>query len=137
MIFITSEHYLSEMYDLSFETNQECFVCFESENGNGTMVRLNEITIFGYEKNCDCNGSIHNKCLAKWYTLQQKCPICRQRMDKTISMDHVRMHSSEFRLTILLLICQRIITFFKMISFLLTLYYFYYYFLFTKKIIDE
>ena len=135
MLFITCDPYFSEINDFPLETNQECFVCFES--GNGTIVRLNEIFFVGYEKKCDCNGSIHSKCLAKWYTLQQKCPICRQRMEKTILLDDLRIHSNELRLTIFLIVCKKIIFFFKIIGFLSTVYFFYDYLLVTNKIIKE
>ena len=137
MLFITCNPYFSEINDIPVEINQECFVCFESENGIESMVRLSEISLFGYEKNCDCNGSIHNKCLAKWYALQQKCPICRQRMDKNIMIDDLRMHSSELRLTIILVIFQRILFFNKMIWFFFVLYFLYDSLVVSNKIIMD
>ena len=138
MIFITWNAYFSEIDDKSLlETKEECFICLESESENEAIVKLCEISIFGYEKNCDCNGSIHKKCLAKWYIQQQKCPICRQRMVKKVLVDDLRIYPNEIRLTIFILIYQKMYVFFKMFGFLLMLYFFYGYLLLTNKVINE
>jgi hypothetical protein len=133
MIFLTWNAYFSEINDLPLETKEECFICLESENE--TIIKLSEISIFGYEKKCDCNGSIHNKCLAKWYVQQQKCPICRQQMIKNILIEDLTMYKHEIRLTIFLLICQKMYDFFKMFGFLVIIYFLYGYMLLTHSVI--
>jgi len=140
MIFMTWNAYFSEIHDSpSLEIKEECFICLESESEseNKVILKLSQISIFGYEKKCDCNGSIHKKCLAKWYIEQQKCPICRQRMIKKVLVDDLRMYPNEIRLTIFILICQKICVFIKMFGFLLMLYFFYGYLLLTNKVINE
>lgn len=77
MLFLTFEPYNND------ETNDllECFICFENKNEEN-QEPLNLKTQIYYLKNCNCNGSVHKKCLDIWYDKNQKCPICREFIDK-------------------------------------------------------
>jgi hypothetical protein len=90
MIFKLCEHYsLNDLNELnlndSYETNEkeqenrleqkECFICFENDMNNTTIIDLNDQTL--YIKNCSCKGIIHLVCLRKWIDTNRSCPVCR------------------------------------------------------------
>jgi len=62
----------------------ECFVCYESRNGNESPIKLrNQIY---YTKNCYCDGFIHKKCLDKWFNKNKSCPICRNNICENVTL---------------------------------------------------
>ena len=48
--------------------NQECIICIEEDNC--VLIKKNQ--------HCDCEYSVHKKCLHKWIKKQNKCVICRK-----------------------------------------------------------
>ena len=60
------------------DPDKECFVCFEIKKIEELPIRLINQTIF--LKTCECDGWIHNSCLESWFTINEKCPICRVKM---------------------------------------------------------
>ena len=63
------------------DADNECFVCFEIQKADELPIRLIYQTIF--LKTCECDGWIHNSCLESWFTINEKCPICRIKMTNT------------------------------------------------------
>ncbi len=51
--------------------NNECIICIEPDNC--VLVKKNS--------HCDCEYSVHKKCLNKWIQKQNKCVICRKSYD--------------------------------------------------------
>ena len=51
--------------------NNECIICIEPENC--ILVKKNT--------HCDCEYSVHKKCLDTWIQKQNKCIICRKVYD--------------------------------------------------------
>ena len=51
--------------------NSECIICIEPEN----CILMKKNT------HCDCEYSVHKKCLNKWIQKQNKCIICRKSYD--------------------------------------------------------
>jgi hypothetical protein len=96
---------------------KECFICFEK---NDDILFLREIEKNGYIKNCDCNGIIHIHCISKWYQINKKCPICRQRMDKKNIPNHTRS-------MIILNLSGYLIFYCNIVWFFIGLYFFIYY----------
>ena len=62
------------------EKEIECFICYENLYENEIPIKLQEQQI--YIKICACDVWIHNKCLIKWFTFNNKCPICRIHVTK-------------------------------------------------------
>jgi len=55
---------------------EECFICLETTLDNETkLIKLNGKN--DYLKKCECDGTIHEKCLDKWVNIHNSCPICR------------------------------------------------------------
>jgi len=75
-------------YDQKINTEQirqiedeECFICYEIKLDN----KINPIRLkmqLLYLKNCECDGTIHKKCLDMWFNLNRNCPICRNLITK-------------------------------------------------------
>ena len=62
----------------------ECFVCYESRNGNEYPIKLcNQIY---YTKLCYCDGFIHKKCLDKWFNKNKSCPVCRNIICENVTL---------------------------------------------------
>jgi hypothetical protein len=76
MIYRLCEHYDNNLPVSTFETNNECFICFEFKNDDGiTPISLNNQPL--YLNQCVCNGSVHIQCLKIWFIKNKTCPICR------------------------------------------------------------
>jgi len=77
MYFRLCEHYDNNNLPIStFETDNECFICFEFKNEDGiTPINLNNQSL--YLNHCPCNGSVHIQCLKIWFYKNKTCPICR------------------------------------------------------------
>ena len=90
MFFITSQHYSNDeltLYHLNKDNidKKECFICLEIETQAEEIIPLRKIYIIEFSKKCDCDGYTHIGCLQKWCNLYNKCPICRENIEKTIS----------------------------------------------------
>ena len=75
MYFNTCEHY-DNIGIIYHEENKDCFICFDEKIPNEnkpTKLRYQNL----YIKTCDCDGTVHNYCLKKWFDKHKKCPICR------------------------------------------------------------
>ena len=76
------EHYddLSEKTptDVDIKHN-ECFICLEIHT-NDKEIPIDWKTQKIYIRLCDCGGWVHIQCVNKWYSGNNKCPICRQNM---------------------------------------------------------
>ena len=60
---------------------EECFICYEIKlEDKIDPIRL-KIQLL-YLKNCECDGTIHKKCLDIWFNLNKNCPICRNLITK-------------------------------------------------------
>ena len=68
-------------YEKQIKEQNECFICFEMiiEDESETSQLKNQKY---YIKKCNCNGYVHKICLDKWYDTNNKCPICRQLINK-------------------------------------------------------
>jgi hypothetical protein len=75
MIFRTYEHYYENENEYKFK-NIDCFICFENILCYDFLNLNNNYN--NYNKRCNCNGYIHQKCLDKWYLMTKSCPICRK-----------------------------------------------------------
>lgn len=76
MLFRLCEHYDNHSTIYERESTNECFICFEYKNNDGTIpIYLNSQNL--YLNGCLCNGSVHNECLKIWFDKNKKCPICR------------------------------------------------------------
>jgi hypothetical protein len=79
MLFRLCEHYDNNLYVSTVERdndNNECFICFEFKNDNGSIpINLNKQAL--YLNHCVCNGSVHSECLQIWFIKNKTCPICR------------------------------------------------------------
>lgn len=73
MIFRTYDHYEKEF---EFNDTEICFICFEQDNDTNKLIKLKDQTIF--DSVCICNGNIHFKCITKWCSIKQQCPICHR-----------------------------------------------------------
>ena len=58
--------------------------CKENETQAEEIIPLRKIYIIEFSKKCDCDGYTHIGCLQKWCNLYNKCPICRENIEKTI-----------------------------------------------------
>ena len=114
---------------------KECFICFEKEDG---ILFLREIEKIGYIRKCDCNGIIHVECLSKWYQINKKCPICRQRMDKKniLMNEESNIHNNTISIIILNL-PGYLIFYCKIVWFFIALYVFIYYSTKANELIIE
>jgi hypothetical protein len=126
MLFITIDHYLTDT-DTIVENDipNECFICLEKETLRSKIMQLREIEKWNYIKKCDCSGSIHLKCLAKWYIIQKKCPICRQLINKLVNKKETMYYSNDFLQIILFYIVKKILIFIKILCFFISFYFFY------------
>jgi hypothetical protein len=76
IFFRVCEHYDNNLPISTFETVNECFICFEFKNEDGiTPINLNNQSL--YLNQCVCNGSVHIQCLKIWFYKNKTCPICR------------------------------------------------------------
>jgi hypothetical protein len=63
----------------------ECFICYEvKKDDEKNPIKLKDQTIF--IKICSCDGWVHNSCLYMWFELNEKCPICRDKMLKNYNL---------------------------------------------------
>lgn len=63
----------------------ECFICLETQKTKEIPIQLKNQTIF--LKFCQCDGWIHDSCLKVWFNINEKCPICRNKMLKNITLE--------------------------------------------------
>lgn len=58
--------------------NTDCIICLEKSEKtmNNIVDRCNVIV------NCNCNCSIHKKCLIEWLDRKMCCPICKKTIEK-------------------------------------------------------
>jgi len=84
MLFTTFDPYYDDVIKYKKINNyntEECFICYQFTIENKTEpLKLNQ-QLF-YVKKCNCDGSIHEKCLKKWFDMYKTCPICRNTMTK-------------------------------------------------------
>ncbi len=55
--------------------DNECIICIEPEN----------CILMKKNNHCDCEYSVHKKCLNKWIQKQNRCIICRKSYDTNIT----------------------------------------------------
>ena len=88
MLFRVTEHYADDLIENIIVNNSkvhedECFICLSVEEDNEICpIKLEGNSI--YTRECTCKGFVHKICLAKWYAINKKCPICRLYMTKRI-----------------------------------------------------
>ena len=83
MIYRVCEHYCdNKIIRSSYIKPDECFICYElSTDLEMCPIRLN--TQIHYNKQCRCDGWIHNQCLDKWFKNKKSCPVCRLEIYKS------------------------------------------------------
>lgn len=60
---------------------KECCICFNCElESQEKIINLNKNDT--YNMKCDCNPTIHNKCLETWFMTKNECPICHIKIEK-------------------------------------------------------
>lgn len=63
----------------NIKEEKECFICLEiSTKYENQPLRLSQK--INYFKKCDCDGWVHDDCIEKWYYLNERCPICRNKV---------------------------------------------------------
>ena len=78
MLFQTYDPYYNDViiYSDIIKQTEECFICYQYFIDDTIRpIKLNEN--FYYSKKCNCQGSIHKKCLDTWLGFNNTCPICR------------------------------------------------------------
>lgn len=63
------------------EEEEECFICYEIKLEDKIKPIKLKMQML-YLKNCECDGTIHKKCLDIWFNLNKNCPICRNLITK-------------------------------------------------------
>jgi hypothetical protein len=121
MFFQTCEHYSLDNDSLDEQSEiHECFICLENDvNQTLSITRLQNLGILEYYKICKCDGWVHSSCLTKWYCLQKRCPICRE---KIYSNNNIFVNSLQFRY-FCVIILDKCILLFKMIFFVYSMLY--------------
>ena len=71
--------------------DNECIICIEPENC--IIVKKNT--------HCECEYSVHKRCLNKWIQKQNKCIICRKTYTNNLTSSD---YNSLFELCVLLLL---------------------------------
>jgi hypothetical protein len=72
-------------YEKQIIEKNECFICFEiiiEDELEPIQLKNQKL----YIKNCNCNGYVHKMCLDKWYNTNNKCPICRENINKKVDI---------------------------------------------------
>ena len=60
---------------------KECCICFNCElESQEKITDLNKNN--KYNKKCNCNPAIHNKCLETWLMTKNECPICHSKIER-------------------------------------------------------
>jgi len=84
-MFRTFDHYYDNDQKVTVKQieiiEEECFICYEIKLED----KIEPITLktqILYLKNCECDGTIHIKCLDTWFNLNHTCPICRNYITK-------------------------------------------------------
>lgn len=99
MLFRLCEHFDNNRSIYKPQTDSECFICFEYKNDDGVIpIYLNTQNL--YLNECDCNGSVHNKCLKIWVDKNKKCPICRIKVIETNNATVIIYNYVPFGITI-------------------------------------
>lgn len=75
MIFITFDPYADNFGYFVNNLENTCIICLE-KNNHFTDLQSQQHFI----KTCDCNCSIHHRCLKEYYNFNEicRCPICRE-----------------------------------------------------------
>jgi len=81
----------------------KCIICIEEDNC--ILVKKNQ--------HCDCEYSVHKKCLNKWIKQQNKCVICRKLYNEDDNL-------SLFECCVLIVVSFGLYTLFYVIMFCLT-----------------
>lgn len=83
MLFRTYDPYFDDLKKTTqFKKEyEECFICYEFKYDNKTEPIQLQNQVY-YLKSCMCVGVIHKECLDNWFSIQNKCPICRNIMVK-------------------------------------------------------
>lgn len=50
-----------------------CFICLQTKKNKAYPKSLQHC-----EKQCVCDGQVHDECIAKWFDHTPICPICRK-----------------------------------------------------------
>jgi len=95
MYFSTSNHYFDKIELLDDYSNidnlqdnedneviedNECLICLEIiDKTDSICIKIKNLF---YNKDCLCDGWIHQYCLDFWYIQNKKCPICLCKMSK-------------------------------------------------------
>ena len=76
----------SECYFEEDKQNDDCcIICYETDN-------IQLLSDFSHIKiNCQCKPKLHETCINKWIQNSPTCPICRQRLDITVSISLVKL----------------------------------------------
>jgi hypothetical protein len=105
MYFPTSNHYfekvellddyskIDNVQDNELIEDNECIICLEIiDKTDSICIKIKNLF---YNKDCLCDGWIHQYCLDFWYIQNKKCPICLCKMSKNEIDDIViRTHDS-------------------------------------------
>lgn len=94
MLFRTFDPYYDDIQHKVIDRN-ECFICYQFfTNENIVPLQLNDQTF--YTKKCNCNGIIHKECLDRWFSSNNNCPVCRNRIIKNNVMETNKAVSYEY-----------------------------------------
>jgi hypothetical protein len=60
---------------------EKCYICLEN---------LNDDVVYRfplYHLKCGCLNRYHTHCLSTWLSIQNKCPICKKKINETQNID--------------------------------------------------
>ena len=87
MYFPIFQYYNDETQDEKIDNylleEKTCIICWEV---SGDIKSLQSISIikYNYSQICQCNGNFHLECLQIWINKNNRCPICREKLNKQI-----------------------------------------------------
>ena len=99
--------------------DNECFICYETTFDK--IIKLNNQCF--YFKTCKCDGYIHKQCLDIWFDTTNKCPICRNFINKNTNIESKIIHNNYSIFIVYILLKQH---FSKIIRLLFVIVFFYY-----------
>ena len=86
--------------------NEKCYICLENLDGVYTSPLYNH----GNRNHlkCGCLDRYHRHCLNTWLSIQNKCPICKKKINETENMvcvinnnnNEINYHDDDFELEV-------------------------------------
>lgn len=88
-MYFSTFHSYNENDDVPLPEEKICIICWEK---SGDIKGLK--CIMKYSQNCECNGTFHLECLTIWINKNNRCPICREKLNTHVILNE--FDSNEF-----------------------------------------